>query len=192
MGRSYLLLRQVRNVENALRVGTLFRNSPYPIGPIFRPCGVKSMSVLGTLNYPEIPTAFNPLLLSVYMSQGFTVPQVFCPTTTNIAIQITMFDQPDPERMQYISLQPMNLALGSKQRQSENPSSHFAEIDVEEEEERMRLGALVEKLKLHSVVRHSPTQKEMALGAIINQINCCLELANLLQRNSPFIGPRRK
>jgi phosphatidylinositol glycan class Q protein len=186
---------QIRNVENALRAGMLFRNSPYPVGPIFRHCGVKNMAVLGTLNYPELPRAFNPLQLSVYVFQGCTVPQVFCPTTTNMAIQIITFDQPDPERMQYISLQPMNLALGSKQRQTENSSSHFAEMDVEdeeEEEERTRLGRLVEKLKLHTVVRHSPTRKEMALGVIVNQINCCLELANLLQRNSPFIGPRRK
>lgn len=150
------------------------------------------MSVLGTLNYPELPTAFNPLHLSAYLFQGSTVPQMFCPSTTNIAIQIVMFDQPAPERMQSISLHPMSLALGNKQRRTENSSSHFAQVDVEEEEESKRVAQLVEKLKLHTVVRHSPTRKEMALGVIINQINCCLELADLLQRNTPFIGPRRK
>jgi phosphatidylinositol glycan class Q protein len=183
---------QVRNVENALRTGMLFRNSPYPVGRIFQHCARPSMSVLGTFNYPELPTAFNPLQLSVYMFAGSTVPQIFCPVTTNIAIQIVMFDQPDPGRMQYISLHPMNLALGGKQRRTENSSSHFAQVDVEEEEESKRVAQLVEKLKLHTVVRHSASRKEIALSVIINQINCCLELADLLQRNTPFIGPRRK
>ena len=170
----------------------LFRNSRYPVGLIFQHCARSNVCVLGTFNYPELPTAFNPLQLSAYMFAGSTVPQIFCPTTTKIAIQIVMFDQPDPERMQYISLHPMNLALGEKQRRTENSSSHFAQIDVEEEEERKRVAQLGEKLKLHTVVRHSATRKEMALSTIINQINCSLELADLLQRNTPFIGPRRK
>lgn len=183
---------QVRNVENALRTGMLFRNSPYPIGRMFQHCARSNLSVLGTFNYPELPTAFNPLRLSAYIFQGSKVPQIFCPATTNIAVQIVMFDQPDPERMQYISLHPMSLALVEKQRRIENSSRHFAQTDVEEEEENMRVAQLVEKLKLHTVVRHTPTRKEMALGVIINQINCSLELAELLQRNTPFIGPRRK
>ena len=186
------MLLQARNVEHALRTGMLFRNSRYPVGRIFQHCARSNMSVLGTFNYPELPTAFNPLQLSAYIFPGSTVPQIFCPIATNIAIQIVMFDQPDPERMQYLSLHPMSLALGEKQGRTENSSSHFAQIDVEEEEEKKRVAQLVEKLKLHTIVRHSATRKELALRTIINQINCSLELADLLQRNTPFIGPRRK
>ncbi len=120
------------------------------------------------------------------------LPQIYCPAVTNIAVQIVTFDQPDPERMQYMSLCPISLALAEKPGQTENSSSHFAQIDEEEEEERQRVAKLVDKLKLHTVVRHSPSRKEMALDTIINQINCSLELAELLQRNTLFIGPRRK
>lgn len=170
----------------------LFRNSPHPISRLFQVCAKSSLSVLGTLNYPDLPSVFNALHLSAYVFPESKVPQIYCPATTNIAVQVIMFDRPDPDLMQYMSLDPISLALVQKQKQTENSSSHFAQIDLEDEEESQRVAQLVEKLRLHTVVRQSPSPKETALGTIINQINCCLELADLLQRNTPFIGPRRK
>ena len=180
---------QQRNVENALKTGMLFRNSPHPINRLFQLCGKSHLCVLGTLNYPDPPSFFNPAQLYVYTFAGSRLPQVYCPHTAGIAMQIILFDLPDPSHMEYMSLRPISLALGEKQTVKDVSMDGF---DAEEEEERLRTKKLVEKLKLHSVVQHVPTRKELAFVNIVNQINCCLELSRLLQRNTPFIGPRRK
>ena len=183
---------EVKNVEHALNSGMLLRNSPYPINRMFQLCARSNMNVLGTLNYPEPPMSFNPSNLSVYLTAPGNKPQLYCPTSAKLAIQIILFEQPDPERMQYMSPQPMTLALGEKRIDTGDAFSLHGQVDQEQVEEQARVAHLVEKLKLHTVVRHSATRKEMALHTIINQINCSLELSDLLQKNTPFIGPRRK
>ena len=96
--------------------------------------------------------------------------------------------------MQYISLNPIALALGDKQ----NSSGHyFSESGEEEEEKAERLSKdkkrqLVEKLKQHTVVKFPPSSKEKALAKIVNQMNWALELEKLLQMNVSRIGTRPK
>jgi phosphatidylinositol glycan class Q protein len=84
--------------------------------------------------------------------------------------------------MQYLSLMPISLALGDKQDK----------IDKDEERERIKKENLVEKLKLHTVVQHARTQKELALKTIIVQINCSAELNALMQQNIGMAGVRTK
>jgi phosphatidylinositol glycan class Q protein len=89
--------------------------------------------------------------------------------------------------MQYLSLTPISLALRDKIRN--------VEVDVafeQEERERQRKEKLVEKLKLHKVISRPPTQRELALPLLIEQINCSHELNALLQRNIGMIGRRMK
>ena len=185
-------LEQVRNVESALRIGTLYRNSPHPIGRIFQLCAKPGVAVLGTVNYPEPPLSFNSLQIRAYTFPAAQLPRVYCPLDTGISIQLIIFEPPNSVNMQYMSLHPISLALGEKLVQADNDFEPLENISAEEEQERVRVSKLVEKLKLHSVVRYSPSRKEMALPTILNQINCALELAEVLQRNSPLIGPRRK
>jgi len=94
--------------------------------------------------------------------------------------------------MQYMSLQPISLALGSLLTIPQRSSGDFDDIEAEEEANRKRIAGLVEKLKFHSVLRHSPTKQEMALPNILSQVNCSQEIAELLQKNTPLVGPRRK
>jgi phosphatidylinositol N-acetylglucosaminyltransferase subunit Q len=47
-------------------------------------------------------------------------------------------------------------------------------------------------LRLHTVVRHTPTQKELILGQIIDQINCSSDISALLQKNAGLVGTRVK
>ena len=187
-----LTLLQLRNVENALRTGMLYRNSRHPIGRIFQLCAKSNMSVLGTVNYPDPPPSFNPAKLCAYTFQGTELPQIYCPSAAKISVQIIMFDRPNPDQMEYLSLHPITLTLGEQNRPTGFSPGNPVLIDVEEQEEKLRVAKLVEKLKLHIVVRHSPSRKEMALSIILYQINCSLEVAELLQKNTPFIGPRRK
>ena len=93
--------------------------------------------------------------------------------------------------MQYLSLKQISLALGDK-RGAFGSVPPFDRIDKEEELERKRKEKLVEKLKLHTVVRHPRTQKELALSTIISQINCSAEVNTLMQSNIGLVGVRQK
>lgn len=150
------------------------------------------MHVLGSTNPPEPPTTFNPSHLIVTTSPSCKVPRIFCPPETNISVQIIMFDRPHPTRMQYMSLEPISLALADKQSTAERDEATADSIDAEEEAEKARSRKLVEKLKFHTVVRHVPSNKELALPVILNQINCAFEMGKLIEKNSKLIGTRPK
>ncbi|KAF7508586.1 hypothetical protein GJ744_009135 [Endocarpon pusillum] len=183
---------EVRNVETALRMGSLYRNSPHPIRLIFQTCARDSMHVLGTVNYPNSAVEFKPSMLRAFTFSNVALPQIYCPPSTGFSVQIITFDSPNPVKMQYMSLEPISLALMDKLPDGEPTTFALGHLDMDEEKERLRIAKLVEKLRLHTVIRHPPSRKEKALLIILNQINCSFELAKLLQRNTPLIGSRRK
>lgn len=176
---------EARNVENALKVGTLFRGTEHSIERVFGLCGLSTMHVLGTVNSP---TSLDPCHLHASTSAGEKIPRISCERARTI--QIIMFDRPLPKRMQYISLTPISLALGDKSEQV------LGGIDVEDEKAEAKKreveSALVEKLKLHTVIKHRPSAKELALPRIVNQINFSWELNTLLQKNISLVGTRRR
>ena len=119
------------------------------------------------------------------------LPKIDYPQDAGITIQIVTFDRPDPKRMQYLSPTPISLTLGDR-RGAFGSVPPFDRIDQEEEIEQKRKERLVEKLKLHTVVKHPRTQKELALGTIISQINCSAEVDELMQSNISLVGVRLK
>lgn len=182
-------MEQVRHVENALKVGTLFRNANHPISRIYELCGQSSMQVLGLSNCPNVEV--DTLQIHAEIGSGRKLPQISCARASNI--QIIMFDRPMPMRMQYISLSPISLALGDKEELVIHaPGSMDAEEEKEEFKNRKRTQDLVDKLKLHTVIKHHPSQKEKALFKIVNQINCSWELNKLLQKNISLVGRRSR
>ncbi|KAL2788472.1 N-acetylglucosaminyl transferase component-domain-containing protein [Aspergillus keveii] len=181
-----------RNVDNALRAGILFRNSPHPVPRIFGLCGRSSMHVLGSTNSREPPTAFNSSHLFVATNSACKVPRIYCPPEANISIQVIMFHRPDPTRMEYMSLSPISLALEDKVLAADKPDAGFDKASVGEGVEKARVQKLVDKLRLHTVVKHIPSHKELALPFIINQINCAYEMGKLIEKNSSLIGIRVK
>lgn len=96
--------------------------------------------------------------------------------------------------MQYMSLDPIALALTDKEDTSLYNLSDTSEAEEEKQERKNqeRKLQLVEKLKQHSVIQHAPTPKDKALSRIVNQINWNWELEQLLQKNVPLIGARPK
>jgi phosphatidylinositol N-acetylglucosaminyltransferase subunit Q len=97
--------------------------------------------------------------------------------------------------MQYISLNPIALALGDKKGSFRHDSADSGEEEDDEKEQRVRKAKkrqLVEKLKQHSIIKHVPSAKEKALAKIINQMNWAWELEQLLQKNVSRIGTRPK
>lgn len=183
---------QARKVENALRVGTLLRDSPYPIRQIYDLCGNNSLHVLGYVN-PTISTgSFDPNHLLAHTEASSPFPSVFCPRVCNISVQVIMFDRPSPRQMQYMSLSPISLVLGDKTTGSDGAPVKPGENGVDDETESTEKARLIKKLQLHTVIRHTPSQKEIMLPTILAQINCSSELAKLLVKNSSLLGTRQK
>ncbi|KAF4629015.1 hypothetical protein G7Y89_g9138 [Cudoniella acicularis] len=178
-----------RSVENALKVGTLFRNCSHPISRIYELCELSSMHVLGLANSPQ--TEVELLQIHAIIGPQLKLPQISCARASTV--QIIMFERPLPTRMQYISLNPISLALGDKAEMAIHaPGSVDAEEEREEMKNRERTKKLVEKLKLHTVTKHYPSQKEEALQRIVNQVNCSWELHRLLQKNISLVGRRSR
>jgi len=94
--------------------------------------------------------------------------------------------------MEYMSLDPISLALGDKVKATEGGGSVTSNVESEEERDKARSQVLVDKLKLHTVVKHVPSPKEQALPLIINQVNCAYEMSQLMHKNSHLIGFRAK
>ena len=67
-----------------------------------------------------------------------------------------------------------------------------ADHEKAEAERRENQALLVEKLKLHTVTKHRPTAKELALPRIVHQINFSWELQSLLEKNISLVGSRRR
>ena len=183
---------QARKVESALRVGTLLRNSPHPMRQIYDLCGSSSLHVLGSVN-ATVPTgAFDPNHLLAYTGASSPFPSIFCPRACNISVQIIIFDRPSPRQMQYMSLCPISLVLGDKNLRSEGAQQKLGNSDPEDETGGTGQNPLVKKLQLHTVIRHSPSQKEVMLPTILAQINCSSELARLLANNAYLLRTRQK
>lgn len=182
---------QSRNVEHAIRMGHLFRNPPHPLHNLLERCGKQQIQILGTLNLLNAPTTFDSRMLCAYTIPRSRTPKVYCPDDAPVTIQVVTFDRPDPKRMQYLSLTQISLALDDK-RGAFGSVPPFDTIDKEEEVERQRKAKLVEKLKLHTVVKHPRTHKEMALDTIVSQINCSAEMDGLMQSNIGLVGVRMK
>ncbi|KAF2630086.1 Gpi1-domain-containing protein [Macroventuria anomochaeta] len=180
-----------RQVDNALAVGTLLRYSPHDIKELFTRCGHSSLRVLGEVNPKSPPDDFNENFLTAYTDPSSRLPRWCCLADVLSTIQVVVYDRPDPMRMQYLSLMPIALALGDK-RINERWDTAFEKHEAEEERRKRKKAMLVEKLKLHKVVAHPPTQKESALPILIEQVNCSFELDSLLQQNIGMIGRRMK
>jgi phosphatidylinositol glycan class Q protein len=149
------------------------------------------MRVLGVVNPKEPPDQFDSSLLSTYTNTQTRFPRIYCPSGSALTVQVIVYDRPHPTAMQYLSLRPMSLALGDK---TDNGKWSWPLNGAGEkgEEERTKKGKLVEKLKLHTVIARQPTQKELSLPMIIDQINCSFELNSVLQKNIGLIGRRMK
>lgn len=149
------------------------------------------MHVLGVSNAPE-SVEVDSSWIRATTGAGHRIPAITCARASSI--QIILFERPLPHRMQYISLNPIALALGDKHDGFRNDPSDSGEEDDEKEErlKKEKKRKLVEKLKQHSLFKRVPSAKEKALAKIVNQINWAWELEKLLQKNVSRIGSRPK
>lgn len=148
------------------------------------------MHVLGLTNAGD-DVVLDPYLFLATTTARAQAPQISCAQATSI--QIILYDRPLPARMQYISLNPISLALDNHGSTHGAPETE-TELEYERQENinREHKGKLVEKLKLHTIAKRSPSAKEKALPKIVSQVNWAWELEQLLQKNVLLIGTRPK
>lgn len=104
---------QPAQVQIALKAGTLFRSARHPVNRIYELCGHASMHVLGVSNHEEPGGGqLDPSWVRIIILKGVVAPRVLCAAVTNI--QIVLYDRPEPTRMQFVSLNPISLALANK------------------------------------------------------------------------------
>ena len=85
--------------------------------------------------------------------------------------------------MQHMSMKPIPLALVDKVFPNSPPRSD-PNYDMQME--------LIQKMRLHTVVRHSPSSQELLLPTVMGQINCATELTQVLTKNMHLIGTRQR
>ncbi|KAJ1325884.1 phosphatidylinositol N-acetylglucosaminyltransferase subunit Q [Microdochium nivale] len=180
-----------RNVDNALKTGILLRSAPHAIPRIFESCGQPSLHVLGVTNSAPDSPDLDPSSVCALVDPTSGVPRMTCLKATSV--QAILFARPRPRSMQYISLRPIALALGDK-GPSHNDLLDGSDLsdDARERQQNIKSRLLVNKLKQHTVVQRTPTQRDKALADIVNQINWAWEIECLLQKNVSLIGTRPK
>ena len=189
-----LVLRGVeaKKAEIALHTGTLYRDAPHPTKQLFNLCGHSWMGVLGPVNPMDPSSVFDPNHLQAYTQSSTLFPKIFCPLGNNVTVQVVVFQRPAPHQMQYMSLTPIPLVLGDKPLSVHLRTSPSVITELNDEAERAQKARLLEKLKLHTVIRHPPSRKEVLLPIILTQINCCTELSNLVNKNLHLIKGRQR
>lgn len=149
------------------------------------------MHVLGVSNAVD-PKAADPSWVCATTNPTLRVPKITCAKASSV--QLILYDRPRPKGMQYISLNPIALALGDRTGGLEHTRIDGIE-GAEEKQERQAREArrkLVEKLKQHTIVKRVPSARDKALPKIVNQVNWSWELEQTLQKNVGRLGPRPK
>lgn len=152
-------------LEAPLDIGSLV--TKYPISRVTQFCGDQPLSILGQLSKSINVLSGADYVLQCYIEHDSIFPQ-FHPRADGAAIQLIIFDRPDPHRMQYFALQPVP----------------FEQIAHRESREKSIGDELIFQ-PCKSTHDHSLTQLH------INQMNCAQEVAVVLQKKLPQLGSRR-
>ncbi|KAK5995587.1 N-acetylglucosaminyl-phosphatidylinositol biosynthetic protein gpi1 [Cladobotryum mycophilum] len=178
-------------VEFHLKSGTFFRSGPHSPNRIYDLCGHSSMHVLGISNASST-SIIDPSWVCAKAGANSRHPQITCAKASSI--QLILYDRPHPKGMQYISLNPIALALGDKGSALEDTAAYQEESNDAKRERiaKENRRKLVEKLKQHTIIKRVPSARDKALPKIVNQVNWSWELEQTLQQNVGRLGPRPK
>ncbi|KAI9831191.1 MAG: phosphatidylinositol N-acetylglucosaminyltransferase subunit gpi1 [Phylliscum demangeonii] len=187
-----LMTAKPSSAEDALRRGILYRNSGHPMSRVFQLCATSAFHVIGLTNSREKASPLESCQLSAFTTSASSFPRILRSPAARNTVQVVVFDPPDPTRMQYMSLDPIPLALAGSMDREGHATVGFETLDQEEMKEWERKRKLVEKMKLHTVGPRPWLPTDCSIPDILNQINCSFELSSLLQSNAGLIGARPK
>ncbi|KAF5679068.1 n-acetylglucosaminyl-phosphatidylinositol biosynthetic gpi1 [Fusarium circinatum] len=176
-----------RNTEFHLKAGTLFRSELHPTSQITDMCGHSSMHVLGLSNAIDAAAA-DPSWFCATTNSNSREPKITCAKA--VSVQLILYDRPQPQGMQYVSLNPIALALGHDGSLLGDTAVSEGEQETRERQKKEENRQLVEKLKQHTIFKRVPSARDRALPKIINQINWSWELEKTLQKNVGRLGSR--
>ena len=179
------------NVEFHLKSGAFFRSAPHTPARVYELCGHSSMHVLGVCNPTDLSNV-DPSWVCASTGQESKGRTITCAKASSI--QLILYDKPRPKGMQYISLNPISLALGNRASIFEDTETdgHMGEEEKQERKMRENKRRLVQKLKLHTIIKRVPSARDKALAKIVNQVNWSWELEQVLQKNVSRLGPRSR
>ena len=148
------------------------------------------MHVLGISN--TVTQAADPSWVCATTNHGRRVPRITCAKASSI--QLILYDRPRPKGMQYISLDPIPLALGDHVAGLQHTEVQGVDSPEEHQEKQAQEARrkLAEKLKQHTIFKRVPSAWDRALPKIVNQVNWSWELEQTLQKNVGRLGPRPK
>ncbi|OAQ96000.1 hypothetical protein LLEC1_03849 [Akanthomyces lecanii] len=179
-----------RNVDIHLKSNSFFRSGPHSSDRIYELCGHSSMHVLGVSNATNYALV-DPSWVCATTSAS-REPRIICAKASSV--QLILYDRPRPKGMQYISLNPISLALGDKWYALDDGKGDGPEGEEERHEKQNREARLklVNKLKQHSIINRPASARDKALGKVVHQVNWSWELEQTLQNNAGKLGPRPK
>ncbi|KAF5668190.1 phosphatidylinositol class q [Fusarium heterosporum] len=173
--------------ESHLKVGTFFRSELHPASQITDMCGHGSMHVLGLSNATDATTV-DPSWFCATTNLNPREPKITCAKA--VSVQLILYDRPQPQGMQYVSLKPIALALGHDGSLLADTTASEGEQETRERQMKEEKRKLAEKLKQHTIFKRVPSARDKALPKIINQINWSWELEKTLQKNVGRLGSR--
>ncbi|KAM0337755.1 hypothetical protein ACHAPQ_002804 [Fusarium lateritium] len=176
-----------RNTESHLKAGTFFRSELHPTSQITDMCGHGSMHVLGLSNVTD-STAADPSWFCATTNSNPREPKITCAKA--VSVQLILYDRPQPQGMQYVSLNPITLALGHDGFLLGDTTVSEGEQETRERQMKEEKRKLAEKLKQHTIFKRVSSARDKALPKIINQINWSWELEKTLQKNVGRLGSR--
>lgn len=145
------------------------------------------MHVLGLSNTTD-PTAADPSWFCATTNSNPREPKITCAKA--VSVQLILYDRPQPQGMQYVSLNPIALALGHDGSLLGDTTASEGEQETRERQMKEERRKLAEKLKQHTIFKRVPSARDKALPKIINQINWSWELEKTLQKNVGRLGSR--
>lgn len=183
---------QALNVEFHLRSGTFFRSCPHTPAQAYELCGHTSMHVLGVSNVTD-HAAVDSSWVCAANGPTFRIPRITCARASSV--QLILYDRPRPEGMQYISLNPIALALDDYDAEFQHTKFDDGKASSEAKKEKKlneTRRILMKKLAQHTIQKRVPSARDKALPKIVNQVNWSWELEQTMQKNVGRLGPRPK
>lgn len=179
-------------VESLLVKNDLLVGSQYSVTDIYELCGLKKLSVLGILNANENISISNSRFgFSATLDDTMEYPEHKL-RFGSVDIQVIAFGAPNSNRMQYISIAPISLELSEISSKTVINEEYEAALIAEQRQKR---------ILIQNMYQHASQSQDLELGCktlihCIAQMNCCLELGELMRKNAavsfPLLRERRR
>ncbi|ANB14167.1 Gpi1p [Sugiyamaella lignohabitans] len=190
-------------VETLLIRDDLLKESNFNCSQIYERCGIRRMSILGTLNVNSDGSSMlnrnRNIVINARLDNEINYPQhelIGRIKVKNIneakscsSIQVIVFDPPLAHRMQYLSLYPISLALA--ERTTLTVVSEEYEANLIESLEKKQI--LMEKALQHTLrEQDSGSEQRIVLKNCISQVNCSHEVGEIMRHNAATLFPKLK